>query len=89
MAQRSEVEGFTLKQVNRIGALISGRRGVVQHVHFLARENIADGAVEHAIHRAEVAAAEVLEDLIATFDAVGGAVLQKAQAGYRNGSCHN
>jgi hypothetical protein len=46
-------------------------------VHFFASQEVADHTVAHAIHRAEVAAAQTLANLVAAFDKVVATMLKK------------
>ena len=47
-------------------------------MHFLARQHVADRAIENFINRTEIAAAQMLAHFIAVFDAVTDAMLNRA-----------
>ena len=75
MAQRRQIERLALEQINRRRALVIGRGWVVEDVQLFARQHVANGGIGHAIDRAEVAAAQTLDDVVTIFDAVADPML--------------
>ena len=82
MAQRREVERLALEQINRRATLVACRRRIIQNVQLFARQHVAHGGVGYAINRAEVAAAQTLRHVVAIFDLVADAMLQKPDFGH-------
>lgn len=81
MAQRGESKCFALETFDGGGAFVAGRARIVENVHFFARQFISDSGIVDLINRAEIAAAQMRPHLVAAFDDVAVAVLQKRRRG--------
>ena len=81
MAQRRQIERLALEQVERRRAFVGGGGGIVQNVHLFAGQHVANGAIEHAVNRAKITAAQTLDHIVTVFDAVANAMLQKPDFG--------